>query len=45
MRPVRKAELSQHLNQDLQDRRLFFVYGDKSDEVTAAASVLVVMIT
>ena len=35
MRPARKAELSQHLNQDLQDCCLFFIYRDKSDEVTA----------
>ena len=35
MRPARKAELSQHLDQDLQDCCLFFIYGDKSDEGTA----------
>ena len=35
MRPTGKTELGQHLNQDLQDSGLFFVYRDKSDEVTA----------
>ena len=35
MRPEGKAELGQDLNQDLQDRSLFFIYRDKSDEVAA----------
>ncbi len=37
MRPTGKAELGQHLNQDLQDSVLFFVYRDKPDEATAIA--------